>query len=205
MDSFFDGLAARWPAGQADFHWHVLFDPDLTRRALTEPYRELTHRGGLAPVEPQWLHLTLSHSGPVAEISDEEIARAAERVRARCAAVPASEITLGVAVVGPVGIGCAGAPDGGVRGLWQLVGQASEEVLGGRFPRRPAVFVPHVALAYATGRVDEAPLRAWLAGRDLAPVVLPVAAVSLVAQWHDMRFITWRHILDIPLAGRSSV
>ena len=205
MDSFFDGVAARWSAGQVDYHWHMLFDAGVVRRTLTEPYRGLTHRTGLAPVQPEWLHLTLLHSGAVTEISEEEISWVADRVRARCAMVPAGEITLRVPAVGSVGIGCAGVLGGGARGLWELVCEASEEVLGQRFPRRPAVFVPHVALAYATDRVDEAPLRAWLAGRDLAPVSLSVAAVSLVAQWHDMRFITWRHVVDIPVGGRSSV
>lgn len=62
MEDFFEEVESRkqaWPAGRADLHWHILFDPAVLQEQLAGPYREITHRPGLAPVEVRWMHTTL--------------------------------------------------------------------------------------------------------------------------------------------------
>ncbi|RSM39606.1 hypothetical protein DMB66_58045 [Actinoplanes sp. ATCC 53533] len=73
MESFYASVQQRWPTGRLDYHWHVLPDPVQTRTALFEPYRELTHRDGLAPVSPNWYHVTVLHSVPVDEVTASEL------------------------------------------------------------------------------------------------------------------------------------
>ncbi|MFE7570674.1 hypothetical protein ACFU76_27575 [Streptomyces sp. NPDC057539] len=44
MEDFFTGVEQRahaWPAGRADLHWHILFDPEVLREQLVAPYREV--------------------------------------------------------------------------------------------------------------------------------------------------------------------
>lgn len=54
MEDFFEEVESRkqaWPAGRADLHWHIRFDPAVLQEQLAGPYREITHRPGLAPVD----------------------------------------------------------------------------------------------------------------------------------------------------------
>ena len=74
-------------AGRADYHWHVLLDPEPVRAQLTLPYRELVHRAGLAPVLAIWAHVTIEQLTPVTEVSDEERAQITALVRQDCAAL----------------------------------------------------------------------------------------------------------------------
>jgi 2'-5' RNA ligase len=202
VDSFFDRVTGRWPAGREDYHWHVI-PPAVVARALVEPYRELTTgREGLAPVAPEWVHVTLLHSAPVDQLSDGEVAQIVDRVRTRCATVPAFTLTLDRPHIAGVAVECPGRPGAPARRLWQMLAEVTGEVTGGRIPTLPAVYYPHTSLAYGTANgVDHRPMKLWLSDCDAGPVSFPVTQVSLVAQSHDLRYITWRHILDVELGG----
>lgn len=52
-----------------------------------------------------------------------------------------------------------------------------------------------MTLAYATGPVDSDLIRAWLADSDATETAIPVTCLSLVAQRHDRREITFQ-VLD---------
>ncbi|MFI1649317.1 2'-5' RNA ligase family protein [Streptomyces avidinii] len=201
MENFFAGLTDRWPAGRPDYHWHILFDPELVREQLVEPYRALTRREGLAAIEPEWFHVTLLHSAPVADVERHEIDAIADRVGRQCASVAPFELTLGKPTVGREGIACDGCPAAVTRRLWQITARSTDSVTRGRFPTVPAVHRPHGTLAYGVAAVDGQPMTAWLSCQDIPPATLPVSSISLVAQVHDRWSITWEHILDVPLTG----
>ncbi|MEU1813540.1 2'-5' RNA ligase family protein [Micromonospora aurantiaca (nom. illeg.)] len=201
MDSFFDRVTHRWPAGRRDYHWHILPPLQQARAALFEPYRELTHREGLIPVEPAWYHVTVLHSAPVQQVTDGELEQIVAGVRQRCAAEAPFDLTVDRPAVGSVAVECAARPGAPARRLWQATVEASTAVIGDRVPVLPAVYYPHMSLAYATDHVDHRPMKVWLSDHDIAPVTILVEHISLVAQSHNGRRITWHHILDVPLGG----
>lgn len=206
MDDFFATVEHRWPPRRPDYHWHVLFDSALTRAAWFEPYRDLTHaHANLAPVAPEWYHLTLLHSAPVEELSDQAISDITDLVRQRCAAIRPFEITIDRPNIGTVAIECPGRQGAATHQLWETVAAATKQVTGDRFATlpEPGRYYPHTSLAYATGNLDHRPLKVWMSDSDLEPVTFPVPRIHLVAQQHDRRHITWEHVLEIPLGADS--
>lgn len=207
MEDFFAEVEQRkhaWPAYRRDLHWHGLFNVEDVRRELTDPYHDLTHRPGLEPVAPQWLHLTVLHSGPEQEATPDEVAQIVEGVRNRCAQVAPFDVTFDRPAVGRVAIECMARPGAAARELWKLTYEATTAVVGDRWPLIPDGYYPHSSLAYAGATHSEADRRAmkiWLSDNGPGPVTLRLEKLSLVAQWHDHRTITWEHIADVPLAG----
>ncbi len=202
MDSFIASVQQRWPVARTDYHWHVLPDPALVREHLTLPYRDLLYRPGLAPVPAVWAHVTVEHFAPIAGVSYEEIAKVAELVRNRCEMLTPIELTIRRAEIWRNGVVCPVSPGEPLRRLWEITTAAGREVTGGRFGIQPSVYHPHLALAYAVNHLDDAPLRAWLSDHDVPEVSLPVSGLSLVAQQHDGRQITWRLVSTVPLGVR---
>ncbi|WP_327233641.1 2'-5' RNA ligase family protein [Streptomyces sp. NBC_01317] len=195
-----------WPAGRADLHWHVLFDPAVVQERLVVPYREITHRAGVAPVEARWVHATVMHGGPVERYEAGEIGAITERVRQEAADIEPFDLVLDRPTISRLGVECtarAGAP---ARRLWELTTRIDAEVTGARFPTIPSVYYPHLSLAYGVAGEERADRRAMKAAMpDLdppgEPVVLRAERMSLVAQSHDRQFITWNHLADVPLHG----
>ncbi|MEY9938674.1 2'-5' RNA ligase family protein [Streptacidiphilus sp. MAP5-3] len=203
MDSFFNTVTHRWPEGREDYHWHIL-PPAGIRNALFESYKNLTLRENLAPVQPEWYHVTLLHSGPVSEITDDEIAAITEQVRKQCATIAPFDLTLDRPSVGTVALECAGRPGEPARRLWEITAKATAAVTGERFPLIPPVYYPHASIAYATGPVpDRRDMKAWLSDCPTQPVTFTAENISLVAQSHDGREITWRHVASVPLGTAS--
>ena len=203
MEDFFATVAADWPADRDDYHWHVLPGTELARERLARPYAELITRPGLVPVRPEYLHVTVQHIGPVSDVTAGELAGIAARVRAGCGGVAAFAVTAGRAEVWETSVVRVLRPGYLLGSLWQLVTSASREVLGSRLAVRPTAYHPHLALAYATAPVDQAPMRAWLADCDAAEAALPVTRLVLVAQRHDGREITFRVVEEISRGGEQ--
>jgi 2'-5' RNA ligase len=205
MQSFFETVIHRWPAGQEDYHWHLLFPEDLVSQQLVEPYRGLTHgRDQLRPVPARWVHLTLLHSGPVGQISAAELDQITDLVREQCTTVAPFSLTFDRPAVGRVAVECIARPGPPARQLWQITADATAAVTGTRFPLIPDLYYPHLSLAYGTGDSDTGrrAMKAWLSDDvDTGPVTLPATHLSLVAQSYDMQHITWRHLTDVPLDG----
>jgi hypothetical protein len=110
MDDFFATLNPWWPPGRADLHWHLLPDPVRLAAEVTGPYRDLTHRPGLAPVEPRWCHITVQDIAPAADVTPEELDRIVTQVRQACAELTSPELTLGPPELGRLGVGCPVTP-----------------------------------------------------------------------------------------------
>jgi hypothetical protein len=81
MDDFFATLSPWWPPGRADLHWHLLPDPAQLATELIEPCRELTHRPGLAPVQPRWGHITVQDIAPADDVTPREVDLIVARVQ----------------------------------------------------------------------------------------------------------------------------
>lgn len=201
MKDFFGTVIHRWPAGQQDYHWHILPDPDVVRQELFEPYRELTHQPRLAPVQPQNFHITLLHGPPVEEVTAQEVEQTIELVREGCTRIAPFDLTLARPALGTVAIECIGSPGAASRPLWQLTAEATTKATQNRFPTIPSAHYPHATIAYAIGDVARLPLKVWLSDHGPGPLTVPVGKISLVSQWHNRREIVWDHILDVPLLG----
>jgi 2'-5' RNA ligase len=204
MEDFFAGVADRWPAGQENYHWHVLPGPAAARECLSRQYRGLTQRPGLAPVRDEHMHITVQHLAPVAGISAGEIGQITRLVQERCAGIAPFAVTAGRAEAWNTGVVCPVRPGPALRRLWQVTTAVAAEVTAGKHETRPAVYYPHLTLAYAHGHVDHRPMRAWISDSTAAEIALPVTGLVLVAQQHDYREITFRVLGEVPLTGTES-
>lgn len=201
MESFFAGVSGWWPAGRADYHWRVIPDADEVSEHLTGPYRDLTGRSGLAPVAPEWCHITVLHGEPADEVGGHVMGQVTSRVRDRCG--NESPFTARVrrpeawrsAVVCPV------YPGPAFRRLQTLVRSATAEVTGKPAAQEPLTYHPHLSIAYATARRGEGELRDWLSDHDLPEPPIRVGALTLVKQAHDSHAITWSVVDVIPLGA----
>lgn len=202
MDDFFAGIADRWPAEEEHLHWLVLPDPEVVAERLAMPCRKLAYGPGLAPVPPGWSHITVGHLvGDAAGVTAAEVTKLTEHVRERCESVAPFAVTAGRPEAWAGGIVCPLRPGQPMRHLWQLTSAAAREATGGRLPYLPEIYDPHMSLAYSTAAVPDSPARAWLSDHDISEVPFPVTHLSLVAQRHDRREITWRLIDQVPLTG----
>jgi 2'-5' RNA ligase len=204
MRNFFETVASWWGPGQLHYHWHILPPPAATM-AIVEQCRELTDHAGLAAVAPHWVHITLLHAAHVDEVPDAQLGQIVERARERCARIPGFTLTLDRPQASSLAIECLGRPGEPARQLWRLLAGITRDVTGSRFETVPSVYYPHASLAYAiTDDLDNRILGAWLSDCAAEPITFPVTRISLVAQSHDLRYITWRHILDVDLAPASA-
>ena len=206
MKDFFERAEARahaWPAGRRDLHWHLL-PPDVeqAREALLDPYAELIGYPGLVLVPPRWLHVTVLHSGPRDEASDEEIVEITGRVGDAVAGTGAVELIFSRPSIGTVAIerpARAGAP---ARQLWEAAWSATARVVGERWPLQPEIYYPHVTIAYA-GRdahfAHRTDLKALLSDTDGGDVTMAFSELTLVSQWHTHQHIVWEPLAAVPL------
>ncbi|BCL33428.1 2'-5' RNA ligase family protein [Streptomyces aurantiacus] len=177
--------------GNLHLHWHLLYDEALVEEQLVVPYRELTHRPGLAPVPARWVHATVMHGGPVDQYTQAEITAIVDRVGEACATTAPFDLIYDRHSVGTVAVECAARPGAPARRLWELTTAVDADVTGGRFPRiLDDGYYPHVSLAYGVGgpeRADRRTMKAWLSDHPGGPVVLRATHLSLVAQRYDRR------------------
>ncbi|MFF3730955.1 2'-5' RNA ligase family protein [Streptomyces sp. NPDC002476] len=205
VGDFFQTVETRqhaWPAGRADLHWHLLFEEQVVREVLVEPYRSITHRPGLAPVQAPWTHCTVLHGGPVDQYRNGEITEITGRVAKECQTIPAFDLTVDRPAIGTVAVECAARPGAPARQLWKLTARVDADVTGNRFPLIPAVYAPHISLAYGVAspvRADRRQLKAALSDQPGEMVVLRATRLCLVAQSHNRRHITWTPIAEVVL------
>lgn len=203
MEDFFATVAEHWPAGREDYHWHVLPGTELLRERLRRPYDGLLEREELAAVGPEYMHVTIQHLAPVSDITDAELTDIVNLTRDGCASFAPFAVIAGRAEAWETSVVCPLRPGYLLGQLWHVVTSATRTVAGSRLAIHPAVFHPHMALAYATGHVEQAEIRAWLADCEATDVAFPVTRLVLVAQKHDGREITFRVVSEIPLADEQ--
>lgn len=205
MADFFARVESRthpWPAGRADLHWHLMFDETAVREELVEWYRAITHRPGLAPVPAPWVHCTVLHAGPVDQYPEAALTAIIERVAKECEGISPFDLVFDRPAVGTVAVECPARPGEPARRLWELTARVDAEITGGRFPAVPALYYPHLSLAYGIAgpvRPDRRELKAALSDHAGEPVVLRANRLCLVAQSHDRRHITWMPIAEVAL------
>jgi 2'-5' RNA ligase len=201
VEDFFATIEELWPAGREDYHWHLLPGSELVRDRNARSYLQIIQQPGLAPVAAEFMHVTVQHLAPVSDITGSQLDHITEMVRDRCSQMAPFAVTVGRAEAWEHGIVCPVRPGYLLANLWQVTTSAFKDVTGNRFAVRPAVFHPHLSLAYATSHVDSGQVRAWLADCDAPEVAVPVTAVVLAAQRHDRHQITFRILDQVPLAG----
>ncbi|MFD7667746.1 2'-5' RNA ligase family protein [Streptomyces sp. NPDC059788] len=207
MEGFYAEVETRataWPAGRADLHWHILFAPEVIEEKLVAPYREILHQPGLAPVDARWVHTTVMHGGPMEEYKPGEIDTILERVRAECATIAPFDLVFDRPAIGRVAVECTARPGAPARRLWELTTRIDAEVTGSRFPTTPSGYYPHSSLAYGVAgpeRANRQTMKRLMSDHPGEPVVVRAEKISLVAQSHDRRHITWQHIANASLGG----
>lgn len=70
----------------------------------------------------------------------------------------------------------------------------------------PLISYPHLSHAYAGAEghlADRGALKVTLSDLPGDPVTVPVTTLTLVAEWHDRREITWDVLAEVPLGGRA--
>lgn len=203
MEDFFAAVveSAGWPVGRADLHWLVLPDAE-TAGSLADPYRELTHRRGVAPIPPEWLHLTLFHGGPIEEYDAAELDATVERVREECMFLEPFELLFDRPAINNLTVERSGRPGAASRPLWELCARVDAEVTGGRFALQPPAHYPHISLAYGTGgpqRADHLSMSVTLSDLPGDAVPLRVERLVLAAESHNRQHFTWKEIAAVPL------
>lgn len=203
MEGFFQGIESRWPAGREDYHWHVLPDPAAVSEHLAEPYRDLTTRPGLARVAPEWYHITVLHHQPVDDVSEHLMTEVVARVHDQCARLRPFTARVRRPEIWRSGLVCPVYRGQDFRQLWTMVRGVTAQLTGEQRQPGPLAYYPHLAIAYATGRLDDAGPREWLCDHDLPEPAIDVGALALVRQKHDGRTITWKVDEVIPLGASS--
>jgi len=123
------------------------------------------------------MHITVQHVAPASELTTSELAQMVSLVRDYSADIAPFAVTAARAEAWEHAIVCPIRPGYLLTTLWQITTSATRQVTGRRFQIRPAVYLPHLSLAYATSHVDQDPIRAWLADSDV-PVLRLAAAVT---------------------------
>jgi 2'-5' RNA ligase len=201
VEDLFSTVNADWPPGREDYHWHVLPGSELLRDRISRPYAELLATPGLVPVRPANMHVTVQRLPPAGEIDSTDLEEITGLVRESCAGMAPFAITAGRAEAWEHAIVCPVRPGHLLASLWQVTTGAYRQVTGTGREISPAVYHPHLSLAYAIRHLDADLVRAWLADSDAPEVAFPVTSLVLVAQQHDRREITFRILEQIPLAG----
>jgi 2'-5' RNA ligase len=201
MEDFFATVTGRWPVGREDYCWHVLPGSGALPARLVGQYRELTHQPGLAPASADWMHVTVQHLAPAAEIGGADLGRMIRLVRGRCSGIAPFPVTVGRAEAWDTSVVCPVRPAYLLRFLRQVITEISREVGIGRLSASEASYCPHLTLAYALAHVDNERMREWVADSEATEETLHVTRLVLVAQQHDRHDITWRVIDEVALTA----
>jgi hypothetical protein len=169
MQSFFARVESRvhpWLAGRRDLHWHLLPKPQIAHEHLVKPYAELTQHPGLVPVPAEWLHVTVLHSGPQYDASDQEIQEITTRVREAVANTGPIRLTFARPAIGNVAVECSASdlPPAHLAGIRiaQRLGLGPRPAEGGA--QRPRWWGGHVDVHPAVARFSVARLRTHYLG-----------------------------------------
>jgi 2'-5' RNA ligase len=195
VDDFFAGIERQWPVGREDIHCLVIPDTGRARKQLTEPYRDLTARSGLAPVEPERCHITVHHGPRLSDTTEDAMQQVTGIIREGCRSLSPFTARIRRPSVRRSGVVCPVYPGLPFGELHALVTSA----FGCTDGEQPATYDPHLALAYATASHKDGGLRSWLCDHDLPELEIQVSELTLVKQRHNRCEITWDVLSVIPL------
>ncbi|MFE6496284.1 hypothetical protein [Streptomyces sp. NPDC057748] len=145
-------------------------------------------------------------SRPTDHASPAEVDRLVTEVAKGAAEIVPFDVTLSRPDIGTMAIESKGYPGAPHRQLWEMTWQAQRAVVGDRWPRIPSISYPHLSHAYAGAEghlADRGALKVTLSELPGDPVTVPVTTLTLVAEWHDRREITWDVLAEVPLGGRG--
>ncbi|QRX89933.1 hypothetical protein [Streptomyces noursei] len=116
-------------------------------------YRALVEQPGLIPVQPQWMHNTVLHSGPQNTATTAEVDQFVAEVTRAAAGIEPFDLALARPDIGTVAIESKGYPGAQHRRLWEMTWRAQQAVVGDRWPLIPTQSYPHLSHAYELNRI----------------------------------------------------
>ena len=193
----------RWPAGEPHAHVHAL-PPAYLAETIAHTYAGLADlHPDLALVPPEWMHMTVLHGLPEAQLAEHQLTEIEDKLTDRLAATGPIEVTLRPGVCwGAFGVVAQVVRTSHLNPLWETARDVFTEVTGTDV-YLPRVNAPHVSIAYTAGPAPITSVRRWLGDRDLPTLTWTITRLHLLMQAHDNRTITWRDPRQISLRSKS--
>lgn len=182
--------------GRPFYSWILSFRTDPELDALYAGYQPLIRElPGLTPVSRQWLHVVIQDVGYADRVRQDDLDPIIEAVRARLVDLPAFELRIEPARVGPVSLRLPVRPLQPLRHLRVHLRTAILSHWGPEtLPEYPDLD-PSVALGYWNRVAPMAPLRARIAAAEPLPVattrVTTVSLVNLFQFGHEYEWVPY--------------
>lgn len=151
MRSFFEQMPP-WDRNDGSLHLYALPD-DAVRERLDEAAALIDGVPHLPLVPDAWRHFTVRRLAQFDDLKHAELSRLAEAVTAELEDVAAFDLNVGAPQVQELAVECVAEASRGWEALIGAAGRAAERFGGEVFDPPHA---PHLALAYATGDVEDA-------------------------------------------------
>jgi 2'-5' RNA ligase len=206
-------LADHWwwrPGWHPERHyltWFILFDGDPELHAhIARMQAELADLDYLDPVPADGLHMTIQGVAFADELTPDQVATLTAEAARRCAELPPFTLTVGPANGFDAGTFLRATPWHPVAELRRRLREAVAAVLGeDRVPDgEPAVFKPHISLAYCHAAVPAADLIDRVTRlRELPHAMTTITGVDLVEQRREQHTYRWDVRHHVELTGEA--
>lgn len=180
--------------------WHLTFEGETALHRLAQSAQQaLADISILAPVPPEWLHLSLTAFGATTDVTEDCVRQAINAAHRHIAVLGSLELSFSRAVVFAESIVLCPDDSPGLRGLRRALQESVRQVRGTGAPVDLDEFVPHVSVAYASGPASGADVVEALESAGL-PDVGPVhPTLTLVDMHRGGRLYRWRPVSAFPL------
>lgn len=185
-----------WGPGARYFTFHLTFEDATTLHAAARAFHESVRGVAAVDVVPlEWLHLTMTGVGFIADVDERTLDAVADEVFAAASGLDTLPLRFDRAFVSPEGFGIASRPADWLDGLRRIQLDAVGTV---RDTTHDSTFQPHVSLAYFSGSADLARLED-AASAVPGEVVVARPRLSLIELGRDDRVYTWRVVRQLIL------
>ncbi len=188
-------------SGKGAVYWHILFrDDPAVRAAARKAQARLASFRDLHMTPEEWLHATALVAGTTEEISSQDLDKMLSRAQQHLSSIQPIKVTISTVLYHPEAIMLGFKPKDALDPIHRAVREATLAVTGrkGSVTGPAALWIPHMTIAYSTGKQPIAPIANAL-GREVPKCDITVRAVSLVIQWGAERLWNWQ------LAGTANL
>ncbi|MER7334739.1 MULTISPECIES: 2'-5' RNA ligase family protein [unclassified Micromonospora] len=195
-----------WRSGRHFYACHFSMARHAALVRMVESYQAgIRDFSTLDLIPARWLHLTMQGVGFVDEVSDSELVELEDRVRARLAGLAPPTVTFHRPVVRPEAVFLPADPPEPIRALRAIVHGVVVEVLGKDraepLPRDPALYRPHVSIAYSNSDQEARPMAEVLDKVDPEPVLLTLDHLHLLRFHRDHRMYEWTQAVPLRIGA----
>ena len=184
-----------WSVGRRRLAWHLTVERQSDLHLLVAAYQEaLAPWPTLEPVPLPWLHMTLVDVGPVADVSQEQVADMIARVSSVVTELPPLHLAFARLLLLSESACLLPEPAERIADWRDAVDRAVHDARPDepRPARSPDGLPPHLSIAYANGAEDGAALLAALRNVDAQPSLGVEPTLSLIEIHRDNGFYEWR-------------